>query len=132
MLDIWIENHGTPELKRALAEGYEVKKGAATRLVELVAEDSVEGGLDLYEQAEWLEVKERTSPRAEAFAKRDMVMDAVKRVDKPDGWRVDVSRISRVALLGGTYFTGVTLEVREQHNKLLTRVALDFEGASGR
>ena len=124
MMETWVQTHGTPELKRALAEGYEVKKGVADLLVEKLA-DAV--NMNHYDQAEWLEAGERTSPRAEAFAARDRVKEELKVMELPEGWGVEVSRISRVALLDGSYFTGVVLDVRDDARRLLTRASLNFE-----
>ena len=124
MLDTWVNEYGTPELKRAHAEGYEVKKGVATILTNTLA---CATGMKKFEQADWLDVGERTSPRAEAFAARDCTRDAIEALDLPDGWSIDVSRISRFALPDGTYFTGVTLDVRDEHSKHLARYALNFE-----
>lgn len=124
MMENWVEMHGTPELKRALAEGYEVKKGVANLLIENLADES---DMKLHLQSDWLEVQERTSPRAESFEARDRVSDLVRDLEKPEGWHIDVSRISRFALLDGSYFTGVLLDVRDETRRQLTQAALNFE-----
>ena len=124
-LQDWILKYGTPALQRAQKEGYAVERGAAELVLEKL---SAHLGMDLYFHADWESSGERTSPYPESFARRDAVREAVEKEDLPEGWHIEISRISRVTLPDKTHFTGVLLEVRLSKRLLLTG-ALDFEGA---
>lgn len=123
-MEQWVQTHGTPELKRALKEGYSVQSGVANLIVSSIGEHL---NLITHVQSDWLDVGERSSPRGDSFASRDAVLDLSLAMDLPDGWRVDVSRISRFTLLDGSYFTGVMLDVYDEDRKHLVRGSVNFE-----
>jgi hypothetical protein len=123
----WIEVHGDAALQRAQAEGYQTKRGIAERLFEMLVTAT---GMEAVDHALWADCGERTSPRAEAFASRDEVLDAVRELPRPDKWVLEVSRIVRVTVsgpLGLQHFTGVVVEVRGPDRAMISRKALNFE-----
>lgn len=124
----WIEEHGDEALRRALVEGYQTRRGVAERICEMLAEKSEMTAID---QVRWLDCGERTSPRADAFESRDIVMEAARETPRPDKWLIEVSRIMRVTVsgpIGPQHFTGVVVEVRGPDRAMIARKALDFEG----
>jgi hypothetical protein len=122
-MEKWIEEHGTVALKRAFEEGYQVNMGVASHLT-----DQVEDSLDMGVHSSWDSVEERTSPSSEAFGKRDLVVACVKTLQLPERWSADVSRISRITLLGGVKCTGVMVVVRNDSRTIIRQVAINFEG----
>lgn len=124
----WVEAHGDEALRRAQAEGYQIKRGIAEHICKMLADLT---GMRCVDQARWLDCGERTSPKAEAFESRDRVTDAVREIPRPEGWRIEVSRIMRVTVpdtVGPLHFTGVVVEVRGPDRAMIARKALDFEG----
>ena len=118
----WLEEHGTPALRRAFEEGYEVAKGIGDLLV-----SDIRDSLDMTMHTEWSQVEERTSPNAESFSKRDLVVACAKSLESPDGWSKDVSRISRIYVTEDIKTTGVIFTVRDADRKQVKQLAIDFE-----
>lgn len=122
-MEEWIQKYGTPALKRALAEKYSVEKGISDILV-----SQLEEALDhLTVVLAWLESEERTSPTAESFAKRDVVVDSARELPLPAGWSVTVSRISRITLTDLSKVTGVFVSISDSQRKLVRRAGVLFE-----
>lgn len=121
----WINTFGTPALQRAYAEGYGVERGVAECIL-----SRIENRLPFPLVRSWDLVEERPSPWASAFEARDQICDAVKGLVLPEGWHVDVSRISRVTIAPETdeeeKFTGVVLSVLQDRRQIL-QVVVDFE-----
>ena len=117
----WIEAHGGDALQRAFGEGYDIKKGVAEQLVCTIG-DAL--SLELFRS--WQLVEERTSPRAETFAKRDEVCEVVAALVVPPGWTVEVSRISRITF-GEDKTTGVMIAMRDGEYEMILHVGVDFE-----
>jgi len=118
----WIEAHGTDALRRAYYEGYEIEKGVADHLIGEFRETMEMPTFD-----SWESVEERTSPTADSFGKRDLVVACVRTLAPPHGWSVDVSRISRITLRGGVKFTGAMVVVRDQRHVIIRQAAVSFE-----
>lgn len=118
-LEDWIAKYGSPALKRALLEGYEVRMGVADQVL-----NQMTGALNMRAYA-WNIAEERTSPTTESFEKRDAVLAYVKTLELPRGWFVDVTRISRITV-NGDHWTGVLVLVSEE-KQLVRQIALNFE-----
>lgn len=121
-MEEWIETHGTEALKRAHREGYSVMKGIGDHLLDQLIES-----LDLECIEVWQDAEERTSPTADSFGKRDLVHACVKTLAVPEGWTVDVSRISRVTLEDDTKITGVLVTVFDVRRWVVRRAVFSFE-----
>lgn len=120
-MDDWIQNYGTPALRRARAEGYSVTKGIAEEILQ-----SLEDSITLGVVREWDDDEERTSPTAESFAKRDLVQTCVQMIPVPKGWAISVSRISRIQV-EDEKFTGVFVMISDESHKLILRAGISFE-----
>lgn len=119
----WLEKNGSEALQRAHEEGYPVARGVSdwvlTRLTEALT-------MEIY--TEWDDVRTRTSPHAESFAKRDIVKTVCDSIDAPPGWAIQVSKISRFEISEDDCFTGVLVEMFDENRKNVRRVAVNFEG----
>lgn len=118
----WIDSNGSSALKRAYAEGYAVKKGIGDQLVSELRQSVRMPVLD-----SWDAVEERTSPTADSFAKRDLMQTLVNALKVPDGWQVDVSRVSRIETVDAAIFTGVLLSVLDAEHKIVRQAVVNFE-----
>ena len=118
----WIETHGTDALQRAYSEGYDVAKGAGDCIV-----SKLQTFLELEIVESWRTVEERTSPHADAFAKRDLVQACVKTIEAPPGWTVGVSKISRITFTDEDKCTGVMVAVRDENRQMIRHVGINFE-----
>ena len=121
-MENWIEQHGDAALKRALNEGYDVRKGIGDLLVE-----QLEDSLDLEMLKTWEEFEARTSPRAESFASRDLVQACVKTLELPVDWVAEISQISRITKKDGTKCTGAMVSIRDETRDVVRRIGVNFE-----
>ena len=122
-MEEWLKLHGTESLLRAQREGYDVDKGVSDLLLEDLASDT-----RLHVIRRWDEIGERTSPRAESFARRDLVKSAAAVLDVPPGWQLEVSRISRATLPDGSFLTGVLVEAWDEDRRSISSRFFSFEG----
>ena len=121
----WVEKHGTPEMQRAVSEGYSVTSSAIGDLLLSELQDSLEMPVAF----EWVEVRERKDPQAASFGRRDVVQVCAKGIETPDGYTVEVSRISRVEERESKprkYWTGVVVSVHYE-GRIVSEAAVNFE-----
>lgn len=121
----WIDSNGSSALKRAYAEGYAVKKGIGDHLISELRDATEMEVLD-----SWDSVEERTSPTAASFGKRDLVQAILQSLVAPDGWRLDISRVSRVKLPEDENFTGVLVSVLDAEHVIVRQAVVNFESTS--
>ena len=112
-------------MKRALAEGYEVR----LRVAEIIAERLCERAGLSYERS-WKRYAERQAPSATAFALRDLLKQCAREAELPDGWQLEIGRIVRFEL-AERKFTGVLVDVWGPGREVVLRIAVDFEAGRG-
>lgn len=122
-LQSWVEEHGDEALRRAMSEGYQVRRGAGLQMFA-----ALEVLLPMKLMGSWDNVEERTSPHSRSFELRDEVKRFCGMVPMPDGWNFDVGRISRVTV-DGEPCTGVLIRLLDEHHKVIAARVADFESA---
>lgn len=119
----WVEEHGDETLRRAMREGYQVRRGAGLQMFA-----ALEVLLPMKLMGSWDDVEERTSPHSRSFELRDEVKRFCAMVEKPDGWTFDVGRISRIKV-DGEPCTGVLIRLLDDQHKVVAARVADFESA---
>lgn len=118
----WIDSNGSSALKRAYAEGYAVKKGIGDQLISELRHSTNMLVLDT-----WDSVEERTSPTAASFGKRDLIQAVLQSLKVPEGWRLDISRVSRIKRPEDENFTGVLVSVLDAEHSIVRQAVVNFE-----
>jgi hypothetical protein len=121
----WIEKYGTPEMRRALAEGYEISNGSIADVIL----SEIGQSLELPICHEWEKSEERKDPSSTSFARRDVVVQCVRSIGAPPDWHIDVSRILRVEETSNPrkFWTGVSVQVLRE-SKVIKEMAVNLEG----
>jgi hypothetical protein len=119
-MDDWIEEYGTPEIRRAHAEGYDVVSAVVEWIFARWA-----SSVRLPVIKSWDSVGERKAPSAESFGHFDRCHDAARALPLPPGYSVRLGRISRITV-EDEFFTGVLGYCRADTGHEYAR-AFDFE-----
>lgn len=123
----WVRAFGTRTLQRTLEDGYEIRPSDVAELL-LTELGNVPG---VVRANKWLEAKERREPRYESFEILDRLTVTEKATEKPSGWTISFSKVSRVSYSRTHKSTGVIARVFDGSSEELAHCVLDFEATSG-